>query len=318
MEQMTLPAQAHLSQPWRIHELTPDFRLEDVWALPTPGGRDDFPRLVELVTSFDPARSSSAPVRTLFAIRSTVGELLRIDRPGTGHPFKQLYLTDRECALEIVNRTVHGVLHLGWVGDDAGGYRGQMAVLVKPNGRLGELYMGAIRPFRHRIVYPQILRELGRAWATGGVRQIAVPAAARELSTLAHVDYADTFLMETGGAPDRTAEQWARLVLEDAPAATRTTLLSGWASLGLKVGRPGSAGSVLGWQVRSNTLDHVLLRADSRIGMPGELLFKREPDALLFSTFVQYDNPAARALWAGVEHVHVPIVRRLLEQAGRR
>ena len=40
-----LGARAHTSRPWRIHELAPDFRLEDVWALPTPGGPDDFPRL---------------------------------------------------------------------------------------------------------------------------------------------------------------------------------------------------------------------------------------------------------------------------------
>ena len=43
---MRLPDTAHTSRPWRIHELTRDFRLEDVWALPTPGGPDDFPRLV--------------------------------------------------------------------------------------------------------------------------------------------------------------------------------------------------------------------------------------------------------------------------------
>ena len=30
---------AHTSRPWRIHEITRDFRLEDVWALPTPGAR---------------------------------------------------------------------------------------------------------------------------------------------------------------------------------------------------------------------------------------------------------------------------------------
>jgi len=28
------------------------------------------------------------------------------------------------------------VMHIGWVADDVGGYRGQMAVLVKPNGRV--------------------------------------------------------------------------------------------------------------------------------------------------------------------------------------
>jgi len=39
-----------------------------------------------------------------------------------------------------------------------------MAVLVKPNGLLGEAYMLAIRPFRHLIVYPALTREIGRAW----------------------------------------------------------------------------------------------------------------------------------------------------------
>jgi hypothetical protein len=29
-----LPDSTHAARPWRIHELTPDFRLEDVWALP--------------------------------------------------------------------------------------------------------------------------------------------------------------------------------------------------------------------------------------------------------------------------------------------
>ena len=64
-----LPDSAHTSRPWRIHELTPDFRLEDVWALPTPGGPDDFPRLLELITRYDPSHGASSVVRALFAIR---------------------------------------------------------------------------------------------------------------------------------------------------------------------------------------------------------------------------------------------------------
>ena len=62
---------------------------------------------------------------------------------------------------EIVNRTMHGVMHIGWVPDQAGGYHGQMAVLVKPNGLLGLVYMAAIAPFRHLIVYPPLMREIG-------------------------------------------------------------------------------------------------------------------------------------------------------------
>ena len=153
---MSLPNTAHTSKPWRIHELTADFRLEDVWALP-PGGPDDFPRLVRLIASGDPSTGSSCAVRTLFAIRWKVGELLGWDGLDTGHsptrptlrdrlpvdlrdtssglhfdalPFTALYLIDDECAAEIVNRTVHGVLHIGWVPDQTGGHHGQMAVLV--------------------------------------------------------------------------------------------------------------------------------------------------------------------------------------------
>ena len=57
---MRLPNAAHTSRPWRIHELTRDFRLEDVWALPTPGGPDDFPRLVQMIASGDPSQRSLA------------------------------------------------------------------------------------------------------------------------------------------------------------------------------------------------------------------------------------------------------------------
>jgi Protein of unknown function (DUF2867) len=186
-----LPDTAHSSRPWRIHELTPDFRLEDVWALPTPGGQDDFQRLVQLAVSLDPSQGSSRAGRALWAIRWTVGELLGWDKPDAGLgsrvttlrerlpadlrdapsgpdfdalPFRPLYLLGDEFAAEIANRTVHGVLHLGWVPDGTGGYRGQMAVLVKRNGLFGAAYMAAIAPFRHLIVYPPAIREFGRAW----------------------------------------------------------------------------------------------------------------------------------------------------------
>ncbi|MGI9099476.1 MAG: DUF2867 domain-containing protein [Solirubrobacteraceae bacterium] len=188
---MRLPNTAHTSRPWRIHELIADFRLEDVWALPTPGGPDDFPRLVALVASGDPSQGSSRAARTLWATRWKLGELLGWDGPDARHgserptlryrlpvdlrdassgpdfdalPFTWLYLIDDECAAEIVNRTVHGVMHIGWVPDGTGGYRGQMAVYVKPNGLLGTGYMTAIAPFRHLVVYPPMMREIGRDW----------------------------------------------------------------------------------------------------------------------------------------------------------
>ena len=77
-------------------------------------------------------------------------------------PFSSLYLTDDEFAAEIANRTMHGVMHIGRVPDAAGGFRAQMAVLVKPNGLVGRGYMAAIKPFRHLIVYPAMMRRIER------------------------------------------------------------------------------------------------------------------------------------------------------------
>jgi hypothetical protein len=191
VRRMRLPNSAHTSRPWRIHEIIRDFRLEDVWALPTPGGPDDFTRLVEGMTSGEPSLGSSRAARMLWAIRWKLGELLGWDGPDSGLgarvpslrdrlpadlrdgprgpdfdalPFTPLYLLDDEWAAEIANRTVHGVMHLGWVPDGAGGYRGEMAVYVRPNGLLGSAYMAAIRPFRHLIVYPSLMRGIERAW----------------------------------------------------------------------------------------------------------------------------------------------------------
>ena len=186
---------AHASHPWRIHQLTPDFRLEDVWALPTPGGKEDFASLVNQFASGDPSRSLPGVARLLWMLRVRLGEVLGWDRPETGAgarvptlrdrlpddlregpsgpafptlPFASLYLLEDEWAAEAANRTMHGVLHLGWVEHPAGGYRGQMAVLVKPNGLLGAAYMAAIRPFRHLIVYRALMRQTERTWRTRG------------------------------------------------------------------------------------------------------------------------------------------------------
>jgi Protein of unknown function (DUF2867) len=185
-----LPNREHTSRPWRIHEIAADFRIEDVWALPVRGEKSDFLALVHGFAAGDPSRSSWL-TRALWTIRWKAGELLGwdqaeaglgervptlrgrlsgdlLDAPGPDFdalPFTSLYLIEDEFAAEIANRTMHGVMHLSWVPDGTGRYRGQMAVLVKPNGLVGTIYMAAIRPFRHLIVYPAMMRQIEREWA---------------------------------------------------------------------------------------------------------------------------------------------------------
>lgn len=180
-------------RPCQISPAVVAFHVEDVWALPTPGGPDDLPYLVRQIANGagDRTTVSSSVYRLLFAVRWKLGGLLGWDKSGAGigarvrtlrdrlpadlregprgpdprsAPFTSVYQLHDEWAAEMANRTVHAVMHIGWVPDEAGGYRGRMAVLVKPNGLFGAAYMAAIKHFRYVGVYPALLRAMGRTW----------------------------------------------------------------------------------------------------------------------------------------------------------
>ncbi|MFJ9368822.1 DUF2867 domain-containing protein [Nocardia sp. NPDC101769] len=187
-----LPEIEHTARPWRIHEITPDFRIEDVWAFRTPGaGPDDFPVMRDALRVAGGLSRNPPLVALLFAVRWKLGALFGWDRPEEGMagrvgslcdrlpddlwqpragepvgdtPFTAVYELHDESADELANKTVHTVMHLGWVQAETGEYELRMAALVKPNGLFGRLYMAGIAPFRHLIVYPALTRRWERAW----------------------------------------------------------------------------------------------------------------------------------------------------------
>ena len=191
---MRLPNAEHESRPWRIRAIAPDFTVEDVWALPVHGGAQDFGKLLEVMASGDPAREESGATSVLWRVRRLLGSWFgwddaarKLPIPGTNEaslaerlpddlrdtatdvhfgslPFAPLYRTDVEFAAELSNQTVHAVMHLAWVDQGEGRYQGQMAVYVKPRGRLGKRYMALIKPFRYWVVYPALMRRIGRAF----------------------------------------------------------------------------------------------------------------------------------------------------------
>jgi hypothetical protein len=189
---MRLPDIEHTARPWRIHEITPDFRLEDVWAFRTPGaGPNDFPAVLAALRAAGGLNQNPAVVRFLFAVRWKLGALFGWDKPDQGlggrveslvdrlphdlrqdtagaavpnTPFTMMYELHEECAIEKANKTVQGICHLGWVPTGDGEYELRMAALVKTNGLFGRLYMAAIKPFRYLIVYPALTRKWERAW----------------------------------------------------------------------------------------------------------------------------------------------------------
>ena len=191
---MRLPAAEHEAHHWVIAQIAPDFELIDAWALPAEGGRDGFDALLKIMASLDGANAESGITRVLFRVRyqlgawfgwddaarrlpipgcteTTLSQRLPADLRGSAAgldlspaSFTPLYRTGDEWAAEISNGTVHAVLHLAWVEQGEDQHRGQMGVYVKPRGRLGTTYMALIRPFRHLIVYPALMRQIGRAW----------------------------------------------------------------------------------------------------------------------------------------------------------
>jgi hypothetical protein len=187
-----LPRTEHTARSWRIHEITSDFRLVDVWAYRAPGaGRDEFP--ATLAVLLDDSRLDKSPsMGVLRATGRRLGALLGYDEPGPGYDrrggeplrdrlppdlrqslagtavadtkFTLVYELPDECAVELVNRTVHKICHLSWVLTDSGEYELRMAALVKSTGTLGRLTAVAMKPLRHLVAYPTVTRSWARAW----------------------------------------------------------------------------------------------------------------------------------------------------------
>lgn len=78
--------------------------------------------------------------------------------------FVPVYNLKDEMLSEIENETVLAAVHFGRVAKGNGKYGVQMTVYVKPKGLFGKAYMLLIKPFRLVVVYPVMLRIIGRQW----------------------------------------------------------------------------------------------------------------------------------------------------------
>ena len=185
--------QGHWVQPWKVHSLLTDFRVEDVWRVPVVLEADHSLQLfIERFYETNDQLVKNGLVWALFRFRHILGKIFKWDEkikvdqlapgsireryareehlsfedlphPGSQH-FIPVYQLQNEFLAEIENKTVHAAVHLGRVPSENGQYGIQMAVYVKPKGLLGKLYMQLIKPFRHWIVYPALMKEAKARW----------------------------------------------------------------------------------------------------------------------------------------------------------
>jgi hypothetical protein len=190
----------HRGRPWRVHDLARDFQLLDAWRIPIAADParghtfEDFYRVFLRNGVATDSRSANA----LFRLRLALGRILRLDAVAAPLPIPgcaetsvaarltpadraanraatvsvrgqlavavPIYLFSDEALIEISNRTIHGLLHLGWVDAPAGKKEVELAIYIKSRGRMSDFYMALIQPFRYTVIYPAWIGRLCRAW----------------------------------------------------------------------------------------------------------------------------------------------------------
>jgi hypothetical protein len=126
-------------------------------------------------------------------------------------------------------------------------------------------------------------------------------------------DYADCFEIRLTEADTHTAEQWARVALEELPGVVRRAVL--WIHrrvLRLQLAPPASSTHILGWQVVNSEPDAIHLEARGPLIRAALILRRTQPTVTTFATFICYEQPVARVVWTIVGPLHRSIAPHLL------
>ena len=126
-------------------------------------------------------------------------------------------------------------------------------------------------------------------------------------------DYADAFTVGMAPRDPRTAEQWTRRALGEAPRAVQlVALVAQRRVLGLRLGDPADPATVLGWRVAVAEPALTELRASSPL-LDARLVVRTTDGRLLLTTAITYRRRrAGRAVWALVAPLHRAVARFLL------
>ena len=130
-------------------------------------------------------------------------------------------------------------------------------------------------------------------------------------------DYADAFEVDAARPDDRTAEQLARVALEQAPAAVRVLV---WRVhrhvLRGQQGPLGSPEHVFGFTIVHREPDAVVLHEASPLLDAHLVIRRRLPTRVSVATFLTFHRPrVTRALWVVVGPLHRRVAPLLLERA---
>jgi hypothetical protein len=131
------------------------------------------------------------------------------------------------------------------------------------------------------------------------VQATIVPADIVELAALEPVHYQEAFTFSA--TVERSPEDWARLILEDAPPTDRAKMLRTWCTLGVGLAAPGTAGQVLGWRIRHNGPDAIVLGMRAAVGVTARIILHAEPQNVVQAMLIRFDRLIAWPIWAMIQ-----------------
>ena len=145
-------------------------------------------------------------------------------------------------------------------------------------------------------------------------RAVRVPVA-EPLAGGGH-DYADAFEVRLADPDHRTAEQWLRAGLEQAPAPVRRTIrIAHRHVLRFRLGPP-SPDRVLGWDIATSTPGVFSLQTRSSMMRAAIVVRRRAATSTTLTTVLHYDRPVlCRVVWTLVGPLHRRIAPLLLARA---
>jgi len=144
-----------------------------------------------------------------------------------------------------------------------------------------------------------------------------VPESIRSLVGLTSPDYVDLFTARTNEASEKSAEDWARVALEEAPDHLRlAVVLAQRLVLGLRLGPRRSPDYILGWKIADRGDSWVRTEAASWM-MTASLVFKVDEAELSVATSVRYDRRMAALVWPPISIVHRKVGLALMRRAQR-
>ncbi|HYI44455.1 MAG TPA: DUF2867 domain-containing protein [Actinomycetota bacterium] len=130
-------------------------------------------------------------------------------------------------------------------------------------------------------------------------------------------DYADAFEVRVPRPDPRSAEQWARAALEQAPRTVRWVIrVAHRYVVRFRLGPSSSPNHVLGWSIVTSQHEAIVLEAVSPLLRAVIVARRIDPTVALATTYLFFTRPTAvRIVWAIVGPVHRRVAPYLLEHA---